>query len=145
MAAEVEETEEEKMRPLVINDQTLADVAKLIETAKTYPFDFPTMKKIAAGQLSPSGAGQRFVCQIPMGYRCVYTHETHPTLGRCRHLSVSVAAKGKGPGVEAMNEISKLFGFKEGINSADHRWVERLPDDGCTVNLLQKVIAGDET
>lgn len=137
------------MRPLVINEAVRQDVADLIERAKTWRFDFPTLKKIAAGVLPAPGDDSRFVCHIPIGYRCVFTHEMQPHAGWCRHLSVSVSGSdnspGPIPGVDPVHEISKLFGFKNGMFSADHMYREELPDGGVAVNFIQKVIEGDTT
>lgn len=138
------------MRPLAITEVVRADVAELIERAKTWPFSFPELKRIAAGIKPPPGDDSRFVCTIPMGYRCVYTHEQQPMHGWCRHLSISIDRAGYGPGVDAVNEISKLFGFKEGINSADKVWREDIGEgeekaDFFAVNLLQRIIEGDTT
>lgn len=135
------------MRPLVITPEVRADVADLIERAKTWRFSYPDLKLIKAGAKPPPGDDSRFRCMIPMGYRCVYTHEQQPMQGWCRHLSISVhpVKEGHGPSVDAVNEIAKLFGFKEGINSADHFYLEDTEPCGRVINLLQRVIEGDTT
>lgn len=133
------------MRPLVLTQDVRDAVAKLVQHAMANPLSLAALRSCMAGTRSPIGDDPEHRLEIPMGYRVVYSHELQPTMGRCRHLSVSVDAKNRGPGLEAVNEIAKMFGFKEGINSADHVWKEDLADDQMAVNLIQRVLKGDTT
>lgn len=133
------------MRPLVLTSDVRAAVAKLVKHAKANPVSVADLRKTEAGTIPPVGDNPDHRMEIPLGYLVVYSHELQPRYGLCRHLSVSIPAKNKGPGLEAVNEIAKMFGFKEGINSADHVWREDLADDHMAVNMIQRVLEGDET
>lgn len=135
------------MRPLFLTPEVQAAATQLIAYAREHPVSVADLRRMKAGDLPAVGAHPQFAIEIPMGFRVVYSHEMQPVLGHCRHLSISVDREGKGPGVEAVNAIAKLFGFKEGIMSADHNWIEHDEDgsDHFAINLLQRVLPGDTT
>jgi hypothetical protein len=131
------------MKPLVLTDEVRSDVARLIQHAKANPLSLAAMRSIMAKTRTPIGDDSDFAITIPLVYRCVYSHEMQPVMGRCRHLSIS-SLDGK-LGIAVVDEIAKLFGFKEGINSADHAWKEEIGDGRIAVNLLQRVLPDDKT
>lgn len=131
------------MRPLIFTNDGDAEILRVIAHAKANPVSLAALRSMKGRALPPIRDTSEHVVTIPIGLRCVYSHEHQGARGLCRHLSVSV--DGKGPGVEAVNEIAKKFGFKEGVNSAAHIWTEDIGDDRIAVNLIQPVLKGDET
>lgn len=123
-----------RIRPLLITTAVRADVERLIAYAERERFTLAEMKTVYGAVLAKAGtkisdiptAQSRAVgddpglsCVIPVGYRVVFSIEEQPApLLWCRHLSVSVIgpmSEGCLPGVFAVEEISKLFGFRDGI------------------------------
>lgn len=131
------------MRALLISDDTRAETARLAAYAKAHPVALSTLQGIADGTLPSLGDDPQFACVIPMGFHCIYNHE-HQKNGFFRHLSVSVI-DGTGPSVDAVSEIAKLFGFREGIVGADSTWTEDIGGGRLAVNLIQLIDPAQET
>jgi hypothetical protein len=121
------------MRALILNDELRREIRRVVEHARANPVPLSTMKEIAAGRAPAVGYDQRFACEIPVGYRAVFSIEEHPG-GWMRHLSISVA-EGKLPHPAAIAEIMKEFGFAGGIGDCE-RWVENT-EDARAVNLVE--------
>lgn len=131
------------MRALLISDDTRAETARLVAFAKANPFSQKTLQAMEDGLIPAIGEDQRFICIISMGFRCVYSHEEQST-GWSAHLSVSVI-DGPGAAVDAVNEIAKLFGFRDGIVGADSTWTEDLGGGRLATNLIQRINPADES
>jgi hypothetical protein len=109
-----------KMRPLIIDDNAKAEVARVRAHAEANPY-----RPVASGNVP--GDDRRFVAHLG-SYRCVFTY-THSDGGVWRHLSVSVPSKNY-PNPAACFAIADLFGF----TGWDHRTIDRAPD-GWLLNI----------
>lgn len=105
------------MRPLILNDETRAEVQRVLRHAEANVMSWAELQGRATGAIkTPLGADPAFRCVIPMGYGCVFCFEMQRAI-KLRYLSVSVDTPGKYPNEVAMEEIAKLFGFKHGFRS----------------------------
>lgn len=122
------------MRPLIINDSSKAAIREVITYAEANRFSFADLQeRVRTGE--HVGDDPRFTCIVPFGFRCCFSiEEQPPPLGWCRHLSVSVPAKGRIPNTVAMDMLCKEFGFREGFNA-------RLSylEDKCAVNVIEPI------
>ena len=100
------------MRPLVIGNEEKQSIARVIEFAEKHPLTRAVMeKRMENPDFSPPGDNPNFVCDIPVGFKCVFTIEEQP-VGWSRHLSVSVDDPQKMPSIPAVEMLMKEFGFK---------------------------------
>jgi len=100
------------MRVLVISDEIRSmvdDVVKYCEQQENW-YD-PRDKKPGWINRLP-GNNKNMTCEIPDGYRCVFSFTIHPS-GVYRHLSISAPTEGLYPHPQAVYEIAKLFKFTE--------------------------------
>lgn len=104
------------MRPLILTEESTAEARNVLRHAEAHVISWAELQAIATGALPPPGDNPIFACTIPMGYRCVFTHEMQRAI-KFRHLSVSVDTPGKWPHEAAVDEIAKLFGFKNSFRS----------------------------
>lgn len=73
---------------------------------------------------------------IPVGYRAAISFEEQPA-GILKHLSISVATKGKIPNVHAIIMIAEEFGFAVGKAGEGRTWLEEFAPGHFAVNLIQ--------
>jgi hypothetical protein len=79
-----------------------------------------------------------FSIPLPVGFWVTYSHETQPQLGLCRHISVSVDAKDKGPHPAAINMILEAFGMDPFDRGTSVIWQEDI-DTGFAINVVQRL------
>ena len=96
--------------PLIIGPDEREKIKNLIQYAERHPYNTEKLIKIAEGILDPPGDNDNFVVIIPHGFRCVFTVE-YQKPGLMRHLSISVAKKGRYPNEHAVQMIANEFGF----------------------------------
>lgn len=123
------------MRALILNDGIRRQIKRVIEHARAHPVPLARMREIAEGKVKAVGYDRRFACEIPVGYRTVYSIEEHPG-GWMRHISISVPG-GKLPHPAAVAEIMREFGFSGGMEDCE-RWIEQT-EDARAVNLVQRL------
>lgn len=103
------------MRPLLMDDEQKQKIAKVVAYAEAHPYSRPYMQeRVALAGLKQDvapGDDPNFRCEIPFGFKCVFTIEEQP-VGWCRHLSVSVDNPTKVPSIPAVEMLMKEFGFK---------------------------------
>lgn len=105
------------MRPLILTPESTADARRLLAHAEANVLSWDEIQARATGAIdTPLGSQPEFRCVIPMGYRCVFCFEMQRTV-KYRYLSVSVGTPGKYPNEIAMDEIAKIFGFKNSYRS----------------------------
>jgi hypothetical protein len=107
------------LRPLIINEPIRSAIRALREKASANPTPLGRIKELAARGLDPADSLYPFADQtldLPFGYRVTYTVDQQPT-AFCRHLSVSVAQRGKVPSIEAVRMLAQEFGF---LNELEH-------------------------
>lgn len=127
------------MRALVINQDTLSEVARVVEYANAHPERLgPLLQRIGKPDAAPIGDNPGHQCTIPMGFLACYSHEEQPKLGFCRHLSVSLLGTDKAPNEHAFIEIAKLFGFT-GDFTEWHIWIEDTQAGRKAINALQEI------
>jgi len=121
------------MRPLVIDKEAKANIAKVIQHAENnkYPRSF-MIARMKSGEI-PGDLGP-FTCHIQFGFRCVYTVEEQP-FGWCHHLSVSIDAPGKVPNVQAIEFLMKEFGISRPLSEAKVVYFEDIGNIKA-VNIL---------
>lgn len=107
------------MRALVMDEDSSAKIATVVQTAIEYPIDREQLQAAIEGRKSPVGDNDNHVCYIPSGFRCVYSHEEQPK-GWMRHLSISVGLDGDGswPHPAAVGMLMEAFGFKMSLEEA---------------------------
>jgi hypothetical protein len=98
--------------------------------------------KVLASRRAPLAAQMnRQTITIPFGYLVTFSIETHHPAGTCRHMSMSSPAKGRMPGVEAVDMVAEVLGFIGGYKAC-HCWIEDLTrGDGRekAINLVQSI------
>lgn len=98
------------MRPLVFNEESLRDLARLRAHAEANVLGLAELKRRIAEKDSV-GDKPEWTCLVPVGYRVCFSME-HQPIGLCRHLSVSVDKPGALPNPEAVNMIMAELGMK---------------------------------
>lgn len=100
-----------KVRPLVIDDEALKRIGELLVFANKRE----NWYLVANGRAGspPPGDDPRYVAHFKFGYRAVFSVTSSAREGLFRHLTVSVNTNQPGlyPGVEAVWEIARQFGF----------------------------------
>jgi len=134
------------MRPLIIGPEQLDAVQKAIEEARKSPVQFgraDVFEEQGKGRFSLADRPQGFErtqasqhVELPIGYTCALSFEAQPA-GLCRHLSVSVAEKGRVPAPQAMAMIAKAFGFRSFPPDPGHVWLEEWRPGHEAVNIVQ--------
>jgi hypothetical protein len=122
------------LRPLVLNDDSLKEIARVVAYAEAHLIDLHAIVRSLGDRTTIVGNNPEHFCIVPVGYRCVFNIEQQP-LGICRHLSVSVLGEGCAPNEHLMGQ----FGFTGGFKDLTRMWIEEL--DGkkkIAINVLQK-------
>ena len=122
------------MRALIISDETKQKIKEVITYAEEHPFTLEYLHRMTAGKEIPMGNIYQHVCHIPIGFRAVYSIELQNK--KVRHLSVSYYKKKRPPTAIEMEEIMKLFGFKNKIKNcmvAEEITVDR----SVAINVLE--------
>lgn len=107
-----------KMRPLILNEQSLAKIQALIQYAEANRFPFRKIVRIVEGVDPPPGDDPQFVCVVPWGFRCAFTIEEHRNEKWFRHLSVSIDTPGKYPNDAAVESLMGEFGMKPSLRDS---------------------------
>lgn len=126
------------LRPLFIGDTERAAIKKLVAFAEQNVISSAQLLRITSGSEKPVGDNPQHVCVIPVGYRCVFSIDDQPTLGPCRHLSVSVLGDGTAPNEVAVETLAKEFGFRGTYEDMDAIHVEPIAHNKVAVNFLQR-------
>ncbi len=121
--------------PLVMSREAVAAIRVVRGYAETRVF---SMQDIFAAMQTGYRIGDdpHFRVEIPMGFICCYSVEMQE-IGKCRHLSISVAREGRVVHPDAARLLAEEFGFRGGLNDYNLVWMEDLPDGRKAVNLLQ--------
>jgi hypothetical protein len=121
-----------KMRPLIIDDHALAEVARVVTHAEAHHY--------RAGQPAP-GDNPNFVADLST-YRCVFTFTESDQL-LWRHLSISVFPSDKYPNPAAAFMIADLFGFtdwdQQTIDKAPDSWLVQVDEDDHCITLAEPI------
>ncbi|MDD5556686.1 MAG: hypothetical protein PHN82_05475 [bacterium] len=129
------------MRALILDDGIRGEIRRVADHARRHPLPLRMLRDIMAGRRRAVGYDPRFVCEIPMGFRVVFSIEEHPG-GWMRHISISVGG-GNLPHPAAVRQIAGEFGFTGDLGDCE-RWVEET-EDARAVNLVQPLGGEDVT
>jgi hypothetical protein len=99
-------------RWLILDENTRAIAKKVLDYAEANPFTMEEMIKVIHGQAPTAGEREGHICQIPKGFRVVFSYEEQK-IGRVKHISISVDTPAALPNTEAVQQIMLLFGFKK--------------------------------
>jgi hypothetical protein len=99
------------MRPLIFGPEERAKLAALRGHAESNPFSLERLKAIAAAGCATTDEDPGFSCEIPVGFRIAFTIEVHPG-GTARHISISVATRGRLPSPAAIQMIGRELGMR---------------------------------
>jgi len=106
-----------KMRPLIIDNNTKAQIKKIVDYAENHPVSLTYMEGVAKGENPPPGDNSNYRCMLcylgkpGTGYSCVYTIDQSKTKQWMRHLSVAVDGDGS-PQPIAIDMLMQEFGFR---------------------------------
>ena len=98
------------MRVLVIGAEQKQQLADLVKHAESNVFSMDDMFDVHNGDMKTPGDMDGFSCDIPVGYKVVFTIEKHPSM-KVRHTSISVDTPGKLPLPQCVEMIIKELGF----------------------------------
>lgn len=135
------------MSVLVINDAVRLAIAELIDRARRKPFLWGKLPVFGDEKLHlkledrPTGFDRSAFRpeHLMIGsYMCAFSIEQQPA-GFVRHLSVSVARKGKLPNFPAMQMLSELFGFDEFPPTKGRLWVEEFEPGHEAINVAEVI------
>lgn len=103
------------MTALVIGPEQQAELQRIRDyaEAKHRRYRLEDMRKIVLGTRQPPGADPARICEVPHGFRVVYSIEQHPQ-GWVRHLSVSLDLTRRTPNMGAVLMIARELGFAIG-------------------------------
>lgn len=125
------------MEVLIFDKRAEEKIKQLRQYAERHVWTEDDIKAVINGQKPPAGDTIAFEIILDIGHRIVFTVEQRLE-GRYRHISLSVDTPGKLPSFGAVQEIIKLFGFKndllEKINTV---YLEDCPDGQQAVNILE--------
>lgn len=101
------------MRPFIIDDTTKLAIERIKAYAEKNIVQMGDLVAIKHGNEEKiPGNNPKHVCNLPFGYRVVYSIEKQ-TQGEVRHLSISVDAKDKLPHQNVVETIMEMIGFQE--------------------------------
>jgi hypothetical protein len=127
------------MRPLVINEEVRAHVARIKEYAGEHAMNIFELFRMV-GEKKAVGDDLNLRIVIPFGYRVIYSQEQQ-SVGLCDHISISVDLEEKPekpvlPNAYAVAEICQLFEMAP-LDESITIWVEEIQDGGLgAVNVL---------
>lgn len=98
------------MRPLVIDEEAKIKLQTLKEFAERNPLSVDDLLDIHNKSEPPVGDREGFSCEIPFGFRIVFSVEPQPK-GPARHLSISVDAPNRMPNPVAVQLLMQELGF----------------------------------
>lgn len=125
------------MRPLIIDDELKANIAKLVEYAEKNPFTMDDLLDIYNKQMQPAGDMGPYTLVLQFGFKIVYTIEKQVN-GDVRHLSISVDAPGKLPNPGVVEEIMRLIGFDNELSDCVI-YLEDIGPNHQAINVLEVI------
>lgn len=122
--------------PLVINDDTRAQMREVVSRAEAEPVTLEQVRQLQAGELLPNSVNEGKTLDIPMGFHVVYTHEEQEH-GYLRHMSMSITAfHGRVPSPQAVQMVMEEMGF---INPLEQClwWQEDCGGERMAINVVE--------
>lgn len=127
------------MAALLIDDVIRDRIAAIIAYAIRNPYTTDMLLDLKNKEHEPAGNEPKYVIDIPIGFRCVYTVDV---LGddTFRHLSVSVDRPGKLPSIPAVEMLMKEFGFVNDLNNLYNVFIENTAINEQAINVMEKIV-----
>jgi len=122
------------MRPLIISNDACVAIRKVIAYAEKHVMNMDELLDIYNGDLPPAGDRPEHVCEIPVGYRVVYSIERQNDLD-VKHISISVDNPAKLPSVESAREILKAFYIETKLEECKVR-IDGKPGEHQCIDIL---------
>lgn len=125
-------------RALILDEESKKKIAKVVEFASYNFFDEKEMldRFNDPAAFPPPGDMGGYSCNIPVGFKCVFTIERHPS-GWCKHLSVTIDAKDKVPDVVCTEHLARAFGMDiKDMGELDAVWLEEISPGLSAVNMV---------
>lgn len=130
---------------LVLAENHLHAIAALKVYAETHRIPLATLKQMADHSLPPVGDEARYVIDIPLSYKVVFSVEEQPVHGWCRHISVSHTSpldpQPRPASPEVVAVLMKEMGFITDLMAAHSKThpIMHLWFDGPAINVLEKI------
>src|SRR5437762_4044175 len=124
-----------KNRPMIIDEDAKQKIKAVIVHAEANVFSMDDLLDIYNKQEKVAADQSGFVCEIPVGYRIVYSLEDQPA-GIVRHLSVSVDEDKCLPNPPTVELLMKLFGFQSDLAFC-HVKLEDISPSRQAINVLE--------
>ncbi len=125
------------MRALIIGQEEKQKLQALVAHAEKNIFSIDDLLDTFNKELSPAGELAGFVCDIPNGYKVVFSINRTPA-GNLRHLSVSVDTPGRMPSPESVEMIMKEIGFENGMMNCK-LWLEDIGENHKAINIVEPI------
>lgn len=122
------------MTILYIGEEERRSIKKLKVYAENNKYPYTEMLRLKDGKIPAPGDLPEYTLQLPH-FKIVYSVEQHPR-GWMKHISVSVAKKGRFPLPEAINIIINEFGFKGKVDDNKLNYVY-IDDVSQSINVMQ--------
>lgn len=130
---------------LILSEASRDALASLRAFAEHNRIDTSTLKKMADHTLPPVGDESKYVRDIPLTFKVVFSIEQQPIHGWCRHLSVSYSSPTdpfpfpRPADIEVVSAIMQELGFDSQLMSAtDPNPIMALWYDGPAINVIEK-------
>lgn len=127
--------------PLIVGADERAALNALRDKAAAAPLD---MQAVLRDIQTPDGMKRHmermkaFTIPIPMAYDVTFSIETGHPGGTMRHMSMSVAKKGRAPVPEAIWMVAQELGFVGGLETC-MTYPEEFGNGGVAINVIQPV------
>lgn len=134
------------MQALLINNKVRARIKEVVDWSLANIYALDQVKGMRDGTLPIPGNRAEQICNIPYGYRVVFSVENHPG-GVMKHMSVSIAGeRGTLPSMESVQLIMDEFGFKTDIleKKIHHPFFAKIEDQTGQVRDHINIFEGHE-
>jgi hypothetical protein len=126
------------MDVLIIDGEAKLKLQALIAHAEKNVFSMDDLLDVHNKDMLCAGdLGSDFSCEIPRGYKVVFSLEDQPA-GRVRHLSVSVNRPGLCPSPQAVQAIMEEIGFQHNILQCQVK-LEKVNKQTHAVNVWEVI------
>lgn len=123
------------MRSLVIGREEKEKIKNLVEHAEKNIMQMDDLLDTINKEMLPVGDMDNFSCQIPNGYKVVYSIENQPA-GMVRHLSISVPEEGAYPHPDVVIMLMGEIPFENKIHNCNV-WIEDIGNNRAAINVAE--------
>ena len=132
------------MRPFIIDDTTKKAIERIKAHAEKNVYKEEDVVAMSKGEKIPvAGDQEGFTCNLPFGYKVVYSIEEQPK-AKVRHLSVSVPGANKVPNQLVVEELMQMIGFKHSLlelktSGQGTVFLEQIGVERQAINVLEVI------